>query len=818
MPDEESVNTHPDDGAAPAPAPPEDDPPPEPEENVAMSVDEDALKESDTRHAHEDDTDQPTIDDGYIQVTRNGRVRRERRDKADENTIIGLAPPTVPTRLSNVPPPPMQLYNDDTTTVLQQEKGVIVTYSKIKFSQRFATKTSDVLPGKTFQSLIGSLQKADPTLMICPLAPTRDTSSNYIDQTCHIPVASETLLRNYFTHTVLRNSVHGVFLIRTKHTLTTLKENASVMDFLRTNNISLSQTNWLTERKKDVFFLYGANEAITRRDDLKTAIRENMDTEEPFGLYPKRDTIYINGKRTVFRALFIDSKEDRTEEITNQVSKAFESNDPRLQGFTLVPAKPTPDMDLAEIELNASMHNGLMTTMTHHTIRGIEEIDMKMETKSGENMSLREYFATVLINTSPDTKANLFLRTERGPDNKVFLIHNKKHSGIVNNFISQLKGQLEGKFSPEELAKSQGPDLTPQRKLTTFSNTATKRNAEYLRNLHGTPQPRATRPPTRNNRPITASYPQDYPKLPTGKSNTWDDRRARQNKITPNRGGGWTQPPVIPQRINNPVYQMPNYQVQTFQNAQESNSINPNSIANPAEPPLTEISSLTEVDRQLLQMRKEIADMGKEVIKNRKDMLDAVKKEIETNQAQHKALIESTINTTMTAFFTRQEETNKQNELARQADKKESIRQHLAQQHAYTEEKKQRNLENKSRMDLETQQRDTQMNTMFNGFLAQMKTEIQQTMTHSPPTVTPTKTKEMKGTKQKGKRLNSPGSPQRIAPPLRSQEIDSEMDLVPLNNSGEVEPTGKREQKENQIRENPLNKTPPTTSVDEEMA
>ena len=119
------------------------------------------------------------------------------------------------------------------------------------------------------------------------------------------------------------------------------------MGFLRTHNISLSHKKWLTERKKDVFSLYGANEAITQRDDLKTAIRENMDTQEPFGLNPNRETIYINGKRTVFRALFIDSLEGRTEEITDQVSKAFESKDPRLHGFTLVPAKPTPDMDLA---------------------------------------------------------------------------------------------------------------------------------------------------------------------------------------------------------------------------------------------------------------------------------------------------------------------------------------------------------------------------------------------------------------------------------------------------------------------------------------
>ena len=64
MPDEESVNTHPDDGAAPGPVPPEDDLPPDPGENTEMSVDEEAPKESDTEHAHDDDNDQPTIDNG----------------------------------------------------------------------------------------------------------------------------------------------------------------------------------------------------------------------------------------------------------------------------------------------------------------------------------------------------------------------------------------------------------------------------------------------------------------------------------------------------------------------------------------------------------------------------------------------------------------------------------------------------------------------------------------------------------------------------------------------------------------------------------
>ena len=205
-------------------------------------------------------------------------------------------------------------------------------------------------------------------------------------------------------------------------------------------------------------------------------------------------------------------------------------------------------------------------------------------------------------------------------------------------------------------------------------------------------------------------------------------------------------------------------------------------------------------------------------------MLDAVKKEIENNQAQHKALIETTINSTMTAFFSRQDETNKQFELARQADKKDLLQQRLTQQHADTEEKKQRKIENKPRMDLESQQRDIQMNTMFNAFLLQMKQDIHQTMQQSPQIVTPNKTKETKGTKQKGKRPNSPGSPQRIAPTLRSQELNTEMNLVPTIDSGEDKPIHtedlieKPDTNEKQIREKPPHTTPPTPSVDEGMA
>ena len=73
------------------------------------------------------------------------------------------------------------------------------------------------------------------------------------------------------------------------------------------------------------------------------------------------------------------------------MSRAFETEDPRLQGFTLVPAKPTLDMDISEIKLNATRYNGLMFQMMHQTIHGIKEIDMKMETRTGGTMTLRDF-------------------------------------------------------------------------------------------------------------------------------------------------------------------------------------------------------------------------------------------------------------------------------------------------------------------------------------------------------------------------------------------------------------------------------------------
>ena len=241
----------------------------------------------------------PPLEEDFLVVQSRGKARRMSKVAAKAVTIIGPSPiSTSAPKIQNVPPPPLELYHGNQTSVQQEERGVAVSFIKVKYIQNFSkVQNRSVFPAKDFQKLIGVLKKTDDTLMICPLAPMRDGSSNYINQPVHIPVSDPTLLRTYFSHTVTKDYVHTVFVIRTHKTLWTLKENPISMKFLCDHHISLSQTNWLAKRGKVLFFLHGASEVLTHRDDLKEAIKENMTDPGPFGLYPKRHTLVNNGKK-----------------------------------------------------------------------------------------------------------------------------------------------------------------------------------------------------------------------------------------------------------------------------------------------------------------------------------------------------------------------------------------------------------------------------------------------------------------------------------------------------------------------------------------
>ena len=162
-----------------------------------------------------------------------------------------------------------------------------------------------------------------------------------------------------------------------------------------------------------------------------------MTLPEHFGLFPQRKTVYIKGKQVVYRALIIDALETRTDDFKDTIFKAFDRGDPRLTGLQIVPVTPTKDTDITMIALAASNHTGLMNNTTHHTIRGFKTLDLKITNKSGEEQTLWEFFATILIPIG-DIRTQLIQRTERATDNSIYLIHLKDHSPIIKKQLKTL--------------------------------------------------------------------------------------------------------------------------------------------------------------------------------------------------------------------------------------------------------------------------------------------------------------------------------------------------------------------------------------------
>ena len=94
---------------------------------------------------------------------------------------------------------------------------------------------------------------------------------------------------------------------------------------------------------------------------------------------------------------------------------------------------------------------------------------------------------------------------------------------------------------------------------------------------------------------------------------------------------------------------------------------------------------------------------------------------------------------------------NKINELAHLAEKKEAHKIRLAQQLLDKENKLQSRKEQKSKSDLVATQMNTQMQTMFANFLAQMKQQFNPPPTQTPSTITPIKSQDPVTPKQQKK-------------------------------------------------------------------
>ena len=174
-----------------------------------------------------------------------------------------------------------------------------------------------------------------------------------------------------------------------------------VKNYHRQNKISLSQTQWITE-KNEMFFIQGASKSLTRREDAKKAIEDNLPKNKPLGLYPKRHIIYNGEKRNPFRALFIDVlKEDRDQQL-QEIATAFRKKDPRLAGLNLVPINPTAIVPIQTIKQLARVQNTHCRALSFTTVPGIISLDTSTTTVEGTLQTLRQHFATIKLVAAED--------------------------------------------------------------------------------------------------------------------------------------------------------------------------------------------------------------------------------------------------------------------------------------------------------------------------------------------------------------------------------------------------------------------------------
>ena len=394
-----------------------------------------------------------------------------------------------------------------------------------------------------------------------------------------------------------------------------------------------------------MFFLLNASESLTRRDDLKTAITENMPKQIAFGLYPKKHTLFDQGKRTAFRALFIDALEDKYEETYDNITKAFQAGDPRLAGINLVPIKPTLKLNIGNIIKIAHQQNTFLAELAHLTVRGIKKLDEQMETIDGGSQTLREHFTTYIVEINGENQ-QLIHRSERATDDRIFLTFKKIHSQHVRKIIADLDKKLNTIFTPASLAASRSTSSMQVREINSVNTVATSANDDFLLALLSNPQNDTEdrdRPPPqqRSRRPIREIQPSEYPNLPA--TSAWKNNQRRKETNAP--------PHQEPEVVTLPQYPTTEATTALFQER------------------AVHSQRMDKLERTLEELRQEAGHMRNLIEANKKAVLEEVEIKINAGNQQLTATLDKTMKDALskisqqhTIFMAHQDITNMQME------------------------------------------------------------------------------------------------------------------------------------------------------------
>ena len=229
----------------------------------------------DPKPGHELSDDDMGLDDGYEFVTYGRRTRKVKKrysnpaTPAKKGDEAATPAPDKKTYNGKAPPPPPELYHGKGAVTQQTVVGKSIYFYKVRLHQDLRASFAGQAPAKDFQNLYGFLKKSDPDILLVPLTSTEASEAgkkkknegevgDYIDQPVLIPTADAHLLQKYFSYTVDREQLNGVFVIRSTRSLWSIKENAIVRAYTTRQKIRLSATSFTTEKRRECFLFVGA--------------------------------------------------------------------------------------------------------------------------------------------------------------------------------------------------------------------------------------------------------------------------------------------------------------------------------------------------------------------------------------------------------------------------------------------------------------------------------------------------------------------------------------------------------------------------------
>ena len=127
------------------------------------------------------------------------------------------------------------------------------------------------------------------------------------------------------------------------------------------------------------------------------AIKDNMEGDAQFSVYPGRRNIGDRSGKTTVRAPIVDLLLEDYEQGVSKLHGAFanarRNKEIRLKSIQLVPLRPSMTVPREVIRQGAKEQNKLNMRLKHRVVRGITNLDVKLKKKrTEETMTLSDYF------------------------------------------------------------------------------------------------------------------------------------------------------------------------------------------------------------------------------------------------------------------------------------------------------------------------------------------------------------------------------------------------------------------------------------------